>query len=343
MRPFLAGLLATSAIVAAAAPARAATGGPPPAPPSAWAAANAAAYQRAQADLVAAQAAEADLDQQLAGADQQVVAAQQKAADDKQKVDALKLQIGQMARSSYQVQGSQLSSILDARSIGELWDALAEQRLVSDRQKTLLDQLEQLRRTDERARDRAVAHRDSLSYRRSQVQIRLAALQGRVGVLAFGVLTAGQILSSPAGRVPSERLPQTGGLDGQCTWFAEQAWLTYSDPNSPKLLGDGADVVPMLAQALGRPYTLEPTPGALVSWRRPLMSQWGHVAYVASVDRDGSGNLAGYTVWEMNFEGPFISNARHIAWGGPNALVVFMSPPNPVDPVAAEASKLGPR
>lgn len=342
MRAFLACLLSSSAIAAATSPAQATTSGAPP-PPSAWAAANAAAYKRAQADLVAAQAAEADLDQQLAAAEQQVVAAQQKAADDKQKEDALKLQIGQMARSSYQVQGSQLSNMLDARTIGELWDALAEQRLVSDHQKTLLEQLDQLRRSDEGARDRARAHRDSVSYRRSQVQIRLAALQGRVGGLAFGVLTAGQILSSPAGRVPSDRLPQTGGLDGQCTWFAEQAWVTYSDPNSPNLVGDGADVVPMLAQALGRPYTLEPTPGALVSWQRPLMSQWGHVGYVASVDRDGSGNLAGYTVWEMNFEGPFITNARHIVWGGPNAPVVFMSPPNPVDPAAAEAAKFGPR
>lgn len=123
----------------------------------------------------------------------------------------------------------------------------------------------------------------------------------------------------------------------------QQAWVTYSDPNSPKLVGDGADVVRMLAQAIGWPYTLEPTPRALASWERPLMSQWGHVAYVASVDRDGSGNLAGYTVWEMNFEGPFITNARHIVWAGPNALVVFMSPPNPVGPAAAEAAKFGPR
>jgi hypothetical protein len=83
MRGFLAGRLANIAFAAAASPVQAATGGAPP-PPSAWAAANTAAYQRAQADLVAAQAAEADLDQQLAAAEHQVVAAQPRAADDKQ-------------------------------------------------------------------------------------------------------------------------------------------------------------------------------------------------------------------------------------------------------------------
>lgn len=340
MRAPLAGLVVLGTLIAAAAPVHATTGGNP-ASPSSWAAANAAAYQQTQAAIQADQGRLSDLDQQLADAEEAIAAAQQRAAHDKQQENALKQQIDQMARSAYEVEGSQLSDVLDSRSIGELWNALAEARVVSDRQQTLLQQLDKMRRSDEAAVGGARAHRDGVSYRRDLVRIHLAALESLVTGLAFGVQTTGQILASPAGRVPDDRLPQTGGEDGQCTWYAEQAWVTYSDPSSPKLFGDGADVVPLLAQSLGRPYTLEPTPGALVSWERPLMSQYGHVAYVASVDKDGNGNTTAYTVWEMNFEGPFIADVRHIPWTGPNALVVFMSSPNPVDPVAAEAAKYG--
>jgi len=133
--------------------------------------------------------------------------------------------------------------------------------------------------------------------------------------------------------VPSNRLAQTTGADGQCTWYGEQAWVTYSDPSAPTLSGDGADVVPNLARAIGRPVELQPQPGALVSWQRPLMSAFGHVAFVAAVDRDPSGALTGYTVWEMNYVGPFQTDARHVTWTGPSSQVLFLSPPQPVDPI----------
>jgi surface antigen len=138
--------------------------------------------------------------------------------------------------------------------------------------------------------------------------------------------------------VPGSRLAQTTGADGQCTWYGEQAWVTYSDPSSPGMTGDGADVVPNLARAMGRPVELEPQPGSLVSWQRPLMSAFGHVAYVAAVDRDGAGTLIGYTVWEMNYTGPFQTDARYVPWTGASAQVLFLSPPKPVDPVVASVS-----
>jgi len=157
------------------------------------------------------------------------------------------------------------------------------------------------------------------------------------------VAAAGQVLAgAAAGRVPSNRLPQTTGADGQCTWYGEQAWLTYSDASSPTLTGDGADVVPNLARATGRPVELEPQPGSLVSWQRPLMSAFGHVALVAAVDRDASGNLTGYTVWEMNYLGPFQTDARHVTWSGPSSQILFLSPPRPVDPIMEELQKFGP-
>ncbi len=339
MRPLVAGLLAIGAVATATVPAHA--GNPPT--PAEWAASNAAALAQAQGDLAGAHAAYARLSDELAAAEQEAQSAKQRAIDDQQKEASLKTQISRMARSSYEVQGSQLAAILDARSIGELWTALAQARLVADRQTSLLRKLDNLRRADEAARDQAVRHRDSVSYTRSQVDMQIRTLEGQLPGLALAVQLSGQVMRSPAGQVPGARLPQTGGVAGQCTWYAEQAWVTYSDPGSPKLYGDGSDVVSNLSQELGRPYTLEPTPGALVSWKRPLLSEWGHVAYVAAVDRDGNGTLTGYTVWEMNWLGAFIADTRHIRWAGPNDQIQFMSPPNPVDPFGSEAARYGPR
>jgi surface antigen len=214
--------------------------------------------------------------------------------------------------------------------------------VVTERQRMLLDQVMQLRRADEAIRDRAQAARDGLAKQREQAFQQLRALESKLESLAAAVAAAGQVLAgAAAGRVPSNRLPQTTGADGQCTWYGEQAWVTYSDPASPMLTGDGADVVPNLARATGRPVELEPQPGSLVSWQRPLMSSFGHVALVAAVDRDQGGALLGYTVWEMNYLGPFQTDARHVTWSGPSSQVLFLSPPQPVDPILKELQLSG--
>jgi surface antigen len=272
-------------------------------------AAAAAAYQQAQQQMRSIQGSVVQLDGQMAQADQQIVAAQQKVASDKQREDTLRQRAGEYARSAYQTEGSQLSQVLDAHSVAEVWDVLAEARVVKQREAAL----QQLR-----------------------------ALESKLGTLASAVAAAGQVLAgAAAGRVPSNRLSQTTGADGQCTWYGEQAWVAYSDPSSPTLTGDGADVVPNLARATGRQVELEPRPGSLVSWQRPLMSAYGHVAFVAAVDRDPSGALVGYTVWEMNYVGAFQTDARHVTWSGPSSQVLFLSPPNPVDPIMKELQLYG--
>ena len=35
-------------------------------------------------------------------------------------------------------------------------------------------------------------------------------------------------------------------------------------------------------------------------------------------------SLTGYTVWEMNYLGPFQTDSRHVAWTGPSAQVLFV-------------------
>jgi surface antigen len=310
--------------------------------PAGQMAAAAAAYQQTEQQMLSLQGSVAKLDQQLAQADLQIAAAQQKVASDKQREDALRHRIGEYARSAYQTEGSQLSQVLAAQSVAEVMDVLAEARVIAERQRSLLDQVVQLRATDESIRDRAQSARDALSRQREDALQQIRALESKLETLAAQVAAAGQVLAgAAAGQVPSNRLPQTTGADGQCTWYGEQAWVTYSDPSSPTLTGDGADVVPNLARAMGRPVELEPQAGSLVSWQRPLMSPFGHVALVAAVDRDQSGALVGYTVWEMNYVGAFQTDARHVTWSGPSSQVLFLSPPQPVDPIMEELQKFG--
>lgn len=315
----------------------AATVGEAASSPAAQMAAAAAAYQQTQQQMRSIQGNVVQLDQQVAQADLQIVAAQQKVAADKTREDALRRKVGEYARSAYQTEGSQITEVLDARSVAEVWDVLAEARVVTERQRSLVDQVTQLRQQDESIRDQAQTARDGLAKQREAAIQQLKALESKLGALAAAVSAAGQVLAgAAAGRVPGNRLPQTTGAAGQCTWYAEQAWVTYSFQSSPTLTGDGADVVPNLARAMGRPVELEPQPGSLISWQRPLMSAYGHVAYVASVDRDAGGAIAGYTVWEMNYTGAFQTDARHVAWSGPSSQVLFLSPPQPVDPVLKE-------
>jgi surface antigen len=337
VRRAVTGVVATCAVAMSVFPNPAVGATRQPAPPAAQMAAAIAAYQQAQQDLRSVQASVIQLDRGLADADRQVAAAEQKAADDKQREDALRQQVGQYARSAYQTQGAQLSQVLEAQSVAEVWDVLAEGRLVAERQRSLVDKVIQLRRNDEAIRDQAHAARDAVARQRDQALARIRDLEAKLGQLAQSVSAAGQVLAgATVGRVPATRLPQTTGTDGQCTWYAEQAWVTYSDPSSPTLTGDGGDVVSNLARATGRPVEGAPQPGSLVSWRRPLMSAYGHVAYVAAVDRDSAGNLTGYTVWEMNYTGPFQTDARHVAWTGASSQVDFLGPPKPVDPLLEE-------
>jgi surface antigen len=308
--------------------------------PAAQMAAAQASYQQTRLQMQSIQGSVVQLDQQIVQADQRIADAQLHVAADQQREHALRQRAGEYARSAYQTEGSSLSQVLDSQSVAQVWDALAEARVVSERQSQLIDQIVQIRQADEAIRDQALAAKDALSRQRDQALQQLRALESRLGSLAAAVAAAGQVLAgAAAGGVPGNRLPQTTGDAGQCTWYAEQAWVTYADQSSPTLTGDGADVVPNLARAMGRPVELEPQAGSLISWERPLMSAYGHVAFVAAVDRDGSGALTGYTVWEMNYTGAFQTDARHISWTGPSSQVLFLSPPKAVDPIMEELQR----
>jgi surface antigen len=345
MRLGLAFAAALGLLVGAALPAAAAVSPPrggPPVPPGAQVASTARQLDQVRAELGAAQAAVSDLDRRLAASREEVAAADRRTADDLEKERRLQHQIGEVARARYQTQGAQLTGVLEARSVAEMWGVLAEDRLVAEHQKALVGRLEMIRQADQAERDRAWARGQDVQRQLERSQVHLRDLQARATSLTTTVWSAGRVLAGSAGRVPAGRLPQTTGDAGQCTWYAEQAWVAFSDPGSPTLTGDGADVVPNLARSTGRQVELTPQPGSLVSWQRQMFGAYGHVGYVAAVERDGGGALTGYTVWEMNYQGPFVTDARHVDWTGPSGAALFLSPPAPVDPPAAELAMFGP-
>jgi CHAP domain len=120
-----------------------------------------------------------------------------------------------------------------------------------------------------------------------------------------------------------------GGDQGQCTYYAEAAWQTYSDPNiSFQMTGNGQDVAANLAAGYQAPYRrqLSPRPGAIVSWAAGYpgySSAYGHVAYVGWVNTDGSGNITSFTVWEMNVIGLGKTDFRTVPFNASPKQVFF--------------------
>lgn len=293
-----------------------------------------------QAQLQQINGQEAQVTAQLEQAQQALQAAQQKADADHAQVWKLQWTIEWMARRYYETQGTQMTQLIGARNISQLWSSINQAQIVAKRQQAALDQLKEIERRDQALRDAARSHVADVQGHLSQLQSQARDLEGSIGELAANVSAGGQITGNAA-PVPANTLDTTNGLAGQCTWYAEQAWVTFSDPSSKKMVGDGADVVNNLSHDANQASTSVPVPGALVSWSRSVLPPHGHVALVASVAHDGSGGVAGYTVWEMNWRGEFLTDARYIPWQGPSSDVMFLAPPTQVDPVAEAQSKYG--
>lgn len=316
-----------------------------------------AAIDQSQAELKAGENQLASLNGQIETARARQSAADKQAAQDQATIDSLRKAVRANARQRYETRTLDLQRLLNARNLSDVWAAAAESRLVADRSQGLLDRLQSIQGRDKNARGSAQSELNKLLAQRGTLLDRLTRVKQRIDALKSALhgasdkvaalhgftngsgVAGGLVESDAGGWVPSSTLAKTTGDAGQCTWYAEQLWYLISDPNSPSVKGDGADVVPNLSQATGRPVQLEPEPGALVSYERPLLSpSYGHVAYVASVDRSPDGQIVAYTVWEMNYVGPYRVDTRLIPWSGTNRQIVFLAPPHPIDPIAEEAA-----
>ncbi len=316
-----------------------------------------AALDQAQAELKAGESQLAPLNGQIEVARAHQSAADKQAAQDQAEIDSLRRAITANARQRYETRGLDLQRLLNARSLSDVWATAAESRLVADRSQRLVDRLQSIQARDKNSRSAARSELNKLLAQRGTLLDRLTKLKQRIDALKASLrgasdkvaalhgfnngsgVVGGLVQSDSGGWVPTSTLAKTTGAAGQCTWYAEQLWYLISDPNSPSVMGDGADVAPNLAKATSRPIQLEPEPGAIVSWERPLLDPYhGHVAYVASVERSADGQIVSYTVWEMNYVGPFRVDTRQIPWSGTNSQIVFLAPPQPIDPIAEEAA-----
>jgi soluble lytic murein transglycosylase-like protein len=185
-----------------------------------------------EAKLVNAQAQLAQISQQLASTQANFDALNTSLAADRQREEDLNQQLGNLARLEYEQPVFSLSSVLGARTLGQLLGDIAQARLVSRRQTQLLEQTTSLRQREQKTKDDLGTRLDQMKATRTQaaqlaeqaLSVRDQALQAR----ALAVATqAGAIACDPAqpsGGCPAGSIQQiiSGAFAAQGT--AGVAW-----------------------------------------------------------------------------------------------------------------------
>lgn len=302
-----AAVMAAAVLPASAAPVSADTPGPTPQP----------SLAQLNAQLTAAQNQLTDLNDQVERAQADVDQLSRKLADDQQRENAVSKQLVMMGKLEYEQPAFSLSSVLEAASLQQLLSNIAQARLVARRQRSLLDQARQLRRTDEQAHQQMAARLAQVQSARdeaAQVAARTltlrdsaqdAALRARATVLvqqAQATQTQPQIVKySGSGPFPNHF------SFGYCTWYvANKRYAPW--------FGNAIEWWPN-ARAYGYPEGQVPQVGAILVTNE---SGLGHVAYVESV----SGST--FVVSEMNYSGWNVVDRRTITLGGSVPIVGFI-------------------
>lgn len=282
-----------------------------------------------------AQAKLTELNNQVEHAQGQLDGLERKLADDQRKQQELSRQLAQLARVEYEAPTLTFSTVMEARSLDQLLTSMAQARLVAHKQRSLLGQAIQLRRQDEQARNQvagrlgeiksardaaARVEQQTLAMRDQAVdqlaKQRAAALAAqaaatRVPVPVPVAAVAPVAAAPPVAPAPPEPQPQpAGGVGtrppmanhfayGYCTWYvANRRYVPW--------YGNAIDWWPNAA-AYGYPEGQTPVPAAImVSMESPI----GHVAYVESVNGDGS-----FVVSEMNWAGWNVIDYRTVRPG----------------------------
>src|SRR5205807_6083562 len=152
---------------------------------------------------------------------------------------------------------------------------LSQARLVADKQQGMLSQARQLHRRDQQTRDQATVVLSRIKAARDAAAKMVSTLQGQAQRMAVAIATG----AAPAGRWPNHF------AFGFCTyWVASRRYVPWN--------GNAGQWI-AAARAFGFAEGSTPKVGAImVTAEGPI----GHVAYVESLNSDGS-----WTVSEMNF------------------------------------------
>ena len=281
---------------------------------------------RLNQQLDEAQAKLTNLNNQVEHSQGQLDGLERKLAGDQRKQEELSRQLGQLARVEYEAPTLTFSTVMEARSLDQLLTSMAQARLVAHKQRTLLGQAIQLRREDEQARNQVAARLDEIRSARdaaARVEQQTLAMRDkaadevakeRAAALAAQAAATRVVVPVPvavvAAAAPQPQSQPTGGVGtrppmenhfsyGYCTWYvANRRYVPW--------YGNAIDWWPNAA-AYGYPEGHTPVPGAImVSMESPI----GHVAYVESVNGDGS-----FVVSEMNWSGWNVIDYRTVRPG----------------------------
>ena len=215
-------------------------------------------------------------------------AANRRLALDQKQEAALSLQIAALARLQYK-RPVLVVQFFEAGSVSQVLADITNDRLMADKQSSLLTQARELRRQDQLARDSAASSLASLIASRDEAKkLADAAVAQRNAELAerARAIAAASSPSQPVAWSGSGPYPNHFAY-GYCTWYvANKRYIPW--------FGNAIDWWPN-ARANGQGEGQVPKVGAVMVTRE---SGYGHVAYVESVNGDGS-----WVVSEMNFIG----------------------------------------
>jgi peptidoglycan hydrolase CwlO-like protein len=251
-------------------------------------------------------------------------------ADDQKREAELQRQVAVLARTQYERPALSLTTILDATSLDQLLSDIAQSQLIAQKQWRLKIQAQQLRTKDQQTRDQQAANTEKIKQSRdeaAQVAARTLSLRNNANdtvIKARADAVAAQARATQAAATrptaaakppPPPPAPAQGGPPppgaiveppgsnhfayGYCTWYV-------ANRRNVPWFGDAAQWWPN-APPYGYAEGQTPVVGAIMVTRE---SGWGHVAYVESVNGDGS-----WTVSEMNFAGWNVVSRRTLRPG----------------------------
>jgi surface antigen len=275
---------------------------------------------RLDQELTTDQAKLDDLNNRVEKAQGEVDVMDHRLAADKSREAELDKEVRALARTQYERPALTVSSVLEATTLQQLISNLAQARLVSHRQQAVQLETKHLRREDQQIRDQQAQKLVEVRTAKDQAadvvtktlnmrnQINDQVLASRAALVAqqaqatqAGASAAILARQGPQGAPVQTEAPGANHFAyGYCTWYvANRRYIPW--------MGNAIDWWPN-ARPYGYAEGALPAVGAVMVTRE---SPIGHVAYVESVNGDGS-----WTVSEMNYSGWNVVDQRTIRPGG---------------------------
>jgi surface antigen len=245
---------------------------------------------RAEPDTTTAALTQLDqLNNQVEQANAKLDASSRKLQQDQTLEEGLNTQITAIARLQYK-RPVLLIRLFGAASLSQVLGDISTEQLILDKERHLLLQARDLRRQDQQARDDATLGLATLKASRDQAQkMADAAVAARDAAIRARALAIAQAqVATPTAATWTGGGPWPNHFSyGYCTWYvASRRFIPW--------FGNAIEWWPN-APSHGNAEGQAPRVGAVMVTRE---SGYGHVAYVESVNADGSWNVS-----EMNFVG----------------------------------------